>query len=113
MNRDALDAVAARRAEATFGPMRMVGEDGDYTIVDQIGAEVAVVHDKATALFFAACATDVPAMHAELLRLQRLLELAREAGIGGHSYRPSGGGGNTCEVCGLLRWVCDGPEECW
>lgn len=62
---DDLKAIAARRGEATFGPMRMVGEDGDYRVVDQIGNEVAVVADKATAIFFAACATDVPALVAE------------------------------------------------
>ncbi len=62
---DGLSAIIARRSEATFGPMRMVGEDGDYRIIDQAGNEVAVVHDKATAIFFAACATDVPALAAE------------------------------------------------
>ena len=112
MSRAALDAIAARRAEATFSPMRMDGEDGDNTIADQISAEAAVVHDMATAMFFAACATDVPALRAEILRLQALLELAREAGIGGHSYMPSGEGGNTCELCDLPRYVCDGPEDC-
>lgn len=62
---DDLKAIVARREEATFGPMRMVGEDGDYRIVDQIGNEVAAVADKATAIFFTACATDVPALATE------------------------------------------------
>lgn len=66
------------RAEAAYGPLRMVGEDGDYAIVDRIDAEVGTGCDRGTATFFAACGELVEALCNDVQQAMALLDVSAD-----------------------------------
>jgi len=78
----AVDARVAKarslRAEAAYGPLRMVGEDGDYAIVDRIDAEVGTGCDRGTATFFASCGEIVEALCNDVQQAMALLDVSAD-----------------------------------